>query len=211
MSVEVEDGVVNAAQVGGRARILQVARAAFVERGFAAVSMQEIANSAGLTKAAIYYHFRDKQELFEAVVMAEMQFLRQGVVEQLAVGPPLRNQLEQVAIFALGLARSDRTRLIEDAHRYCDKVRLRGLQEHIQTPYGLLRDAFAAAQERGEIREGDLDIAVTLFINMIEGQMKGTGAGPVLDLPPPDLARAIVGVLMDGIAAPPRPPAARGE
>ena len=53
-----------AAEVGGRARILQVARAAFVERGYAAVSMQELAGAAGLTKAAIYYHFRDKQELF---------------------------------------------------------------------------------------------------------------------------------------------------
>lgn len=201
MSVDVVDGVVSTAPVGGRVRILQVARAAFVERGYAAVSMQEIADAAALTKAAIYYHFKDKQELFEAVVMAEMQTLHQGVAEQLAAGPPLRSQLERIALFALGVARSDRTRLIEDAHRYCERGRLRGLQEHIQTPYGLLREAFAAAQARGEIDVRDVDLAVTLFVNMIEGQMKGFSPGPVIALPPEDLARAIVGLLMDGIAA----------
>lgn len=195
-----------AAEVGGRARILQVARAAFVERGYAAVSMQELAGAAGLTKAAIYYHFRDKQELFEAVVLAEMQLLHQGVAEQVALGPPLRAQLERIALFALGEARSDRTRLIEDAHRYCETARLRGLQEHIETPYGLLRAAFVAAQARGEIATRDLDLAFTLFINMIEGQLKGYSAGPVIDLPPEDLARAIVGLLMDGIATSREPP-----
>jgi AcrR family transcriptional regulator len=202
VSVEVEDGAVSTAQVGGRVRILQVARAAFVERGYAAVSMQEIASAAGLTKAAIYYHFRDKQELFEAIVMAEMERLHQGVAEQLAAGPPLRSQLERVTAFALGVARGDRTRLIEDAHRYCVKERMLALKEQIATPYSLLRDALAAAQARGEIGECDLDLVLALFISMIEGQIKGLDIGVVIDLPPDELARSIVGVLLDGIAAP---------
>ncbi len=206
MSTGVEDGVVSTAQVGGRARILQVARAAFVERGFAAVSMQEIAGAAGLTKAAIYYHFRDKQDLFEAVVWAEMERLHQGVAEQLAAGPPLRSQLERVTAFALGVTRGDRTRLIEDAHRYCVKERLMNLHQHIATPYGLIRDAFAAAQARGEIGACNLDLVLALFISMVEGQIKGPDIGAVIDLPPDELARAIVGVLMDGIAASPQPP-----
>ena len=204
MSVQVEDAVVITPQGGGRARILQVARAAFVERGFAAVSMQEIAGAASLTKAAIYYHFRDKQELFEAVVMAEMERLHLGVAEQLAPGPPLRSQLERVTAFALGVTRGDRTRLIEDAHRYCDKVRMLALREQIQTPFGLLRDAFAAAQARGEIGECDLDLVLALYISMIESQIKGPDIGAAIDLPPDDLARAIVGILIDGIGTRPQ-------
>jgi AcrR family transcriptional regulator len=199
VSVDVEEAVVSTAQVGGRARILQVARAAFVERGYAAVSMQEIAAAASLTKAAIYYHFKDKQELFEAVVMAEMERLHLGVAEQLAPGPPLRSQLERVTAFALGVSRGDRTRLIEDAHRYCVKERMLALRDQIQTPFGLLRDAFAAAQARGEIVECDLDLVLALYISMIESQIKGPDIGAVINLPPDELARAIVSVLMDGI------------
>jgi AcrR family transcriptional regulator len=210
VKVDVEEGVVSTAQAGGRARILQVARAAFVERGYAAVSMQEIADAAGLTKAAIYYHFRDKQELFEAVVLAEMERLHQGVAEQLAAGPPLRAQLERVTAFALGATRGDRTRLIDDAHRYCVKERILALQEQIATPYDLLRGAFTAAQARGEIRECDLDLVVNLFVSMVEGQIKGTGIRIVTDLSPEELARSIVGVLIDGIAASPQAPSLDG-
>ncbi|MDQ2654272.1 MAG: TetR/AcrR family transcriptional regulator, partial [Chloroflexota bacterium] len=162
------------------------------------------AGAASLTKAAIYYHFRDKQELFEAVVMAEMEILHQGVAEQLAPGPPLRSQLERVTAFALGVSRGDRIRLIEDAHRYCVKAQMRTMREQIQTPFGLLRDAFAAAQARGEIGECDLDLTLALYIGMIESQIKGPDIGAVIDLPPEELARAIVGVLLDGIATRPR-------
>ena len=205
MSVEAAEQSGSSAPPGGRARILQVARTAFVERGYAAVSMQEIADAAALTKAAIYYHFRDKQELFEAVVLAEMERMHQGVAEQLAAGPPLRFQLERVAASALGVRRVDRTRLFADAHRYCVKERLPVVREQIDTSYGLLRDAFADAQERGEIGPCDLDLVLALFISMIEGQIKGTGMGGEIDLPPEELARAIVGVLMNGIAASHRP------
>lgn len=200
MSSELEERALTAGPPRGRERILQVARATFVERGYDAVSMQEIADAARLTKAAIYYHFRDKQELLEAVVVAEMGRLIQGVGEQLAPGPPLRAQLERVATFALNARRGDLGRLINDAHRYCGDERLHVLRDQIDTPYGLLRDAFASAQDRQEIKAGDVDLMLTLFINMIEGQVKGSGMGPDIDLPPDEFARAIVGLLMDGIA-----------
>ena len=53
----------------------------------------------------------------------------------------------------------------------------------------LLRDAFTAAQARGEIRECDLDLVVNLFVSMVEGQIKGTGIRIVTDLSPEELAR----------------------
>lgn len=46
-----------------RARILGVALELFAEQGFAAVTMEEIAESAGVTKGAVYYWFADKDDL----------------------------------------------------------------------------------------------------------------------------------------------------
>jgi len=40
----------------------------FVERGFAAARLEEIARRAGVTKGTIYLYFADKEALFEAVV-----------------------------------------------------------------------------------------------------------------------------------------------
>ena len=42
-------------------------RRLFAERGFAATSTEDIVLAAGVTRGALYYHFKDKQDLFGAV------------------------------------------------------------------------------------------------------------------------------------------------
>ena len=52
-----------------RELILDVAERRFAERGFAAVSMREIATEAGLkNQASLYHHFKNKRALYEAVL-----------------------------------------------------------------------------------------------------------------------------------------------
>ncbi len=53
---------------GTRVRLLEVATALFIERGYAAVSMRDIASAAKLTKGAVYGHFRSKGQLFVEVI-----------------------------------------------------------------------------------------------------------------------------------------------
>jgi TetR/AcrR family transcriptional regulator len=48
-----------------RERILLAARDLFGRQGFSRVSMRAVAGAAGVTKPALYYHFRDKESLFE--------------------------------------------------------------------------------------------------------------------------------------------------
>lgn len=50
-----------------RARILDAARGLFVEKGFAAVSMREIAACSEVTKSLIHHHFGSKEQLWEEV------------------------------------------------------------------------------------------------------------------------------------------------
>jgi AcrR family transcriptional regulator len=46
-----------------RARIQQVALELFAERGYDKTSLREIAERLGVTKAALYYHFRTKEDI----------------------------------------------------------------------------------------------------------------------------------------------------
>jgi TetR/AcrR family transcriptional regulator len=53
-----------------RAAILEAAERRFAERGFEAARLEDIAADVGIRRAAIFYHFRDKHELYAAVLSA---------------------------------------------------------------------------------------------------------------------------------------------
>ena len=53
---------------GTRRHLLDVAAEQFVERGYGAVSMRDIARAAGLTHGAMYGHFRSKGQLLVEVI-----------------------------------------------------------------------------------------------------------------------------------------------
>lgn len=51
-----------------RRRIVEVALELIADHGFAATTTREIAERLGFTKAALYYHFRSKEDLLAAMV-----------------------------------------------------------------------------------------------------------------------------------------------
>jgi AcrR family transcriptional regulator len=61
-----------------RRQILDGARKLFLDLGFDAASMGEIARAAGVSKGTLYVYFADKNRLFEAIV--EEESLEQGKV-----------------------------------------------------------------------------------------------------------------------------------
>lgn len=58
-----------------REKLLQLAEAAVLEKGFAATSIEELIAAAGITKSGFFYHFKDKTEL--ARVMMERYIARE--------------------------------------------------------------------------------------------------------------------------------------
>ena len=56
----------SAAQTKGertRERIMHVAYQSIIEKGFAATSIEELVEAAGITKSGFFYHFRDKNDM----------------------------------------------------------------------------------------------------------------------------------------------------
>jgi AcrR family transcriptional regulator len=64
-----------------RTALLEVALDLFSRRGYAGVPTEEIVRAAGVTRGALYHHFKDKRDLFEAVV----ERVEQQVMERVAL------------------------------------------------------------------------------------------------------------------------------
>lgn len=60
-----------------REDILEAARKKFVSQGYHAVSMRKIARTLGYSHGALYYHFKNKADLFNALMERDFDLLNQ--------------------------------------------------------------------------------------------------------------------------------------
>ena len=64
-----------------RRRIVEAARAAFAERGYAGTSLNDLIGAAGVTKGGFYFHFGSKQELALEVVETAFRRMQERTLE----------------------------------------------------------------------------------------------------------------------------------
>ena len=78
-----------------RQRLIELAARLFVENGYAAVSMRDIASAARLTTGAVYGHFRSKGQLLVEVIRWKIAESDRGV-DYAAVGASLERGAELI-------------------------------------------------------------------------------------------------------------------
>lgn len=98
-----------------RANLIAVARKLFVAKGFHATGITDLVAAAGLTRGALYHHFSDKTQLFEAVfreVDDELQAAAGGAVRDLSDDPWRQLQEGLQAFLALVAASQEVQRVV---------------------------------------------------------------------------------------------------
>lgn len=147
---------------GTRNTILEKAKSLFIEHGYRGLSMREIAEKVGVSKPALYYHFKDKEELFCAVLNSGLEEI--GRLIDLINDQPvtsykkiclfmeyvLTQPTEQRAVIRLGTQEMGQ---ISHASR-----QLFNVSYHHQFT-GKLREMIQTGIEQGEFREMDTEIA----------------------------------------------------
>jgi AcrR family transcriptional regulator len=78
-----------------RESILQLTSRAFAERGYDGVRTAELAESAGVSEALIYQHFRTKAELYHAAVDRSAEILEERLVQAATSGSGIEERLEE--------------------------------------------------------------------------------------------------------------------
>jgi TetR/AcrR family acrAB operon transcriptional repressor len=94
----------------GRSGLMATAIDCFARYGYAGTSIDRIARAAGVTKGALYYHFRDKEQLLFAVVKDRVEAFEQHVLGRVKRHDDPRAALQEIARICAQNA-------IEDNHR----------------------------------------------------------------------------------------------
>jgi len=85
-----------------REAILDAAECTFLEYGVSHTSLAQIAEHAGVTRGAIYFHFPDKAEIFRAII-ARVHFPQEEIITKVGANTALNpiDVLEQVSCACL--------------------------------------------------------------------------------------------------------------
>ena len=195
-----------------RSRILDAAERVFHEKGVAHAGLEDIASAAAVTRGAIYWHFRDKAELFDAmmqrVVLPAEEMLERA--ECGAGGDPLQLLRRATVEVLLRTARDPRMqRVFEIAYHKCeyvgDAVGVRA--RHIASQNECLRTIQAGFREC--VASGHLPSSVNPRVAAIGAMslVSGIIANWVLDpssFPLGRHAETLVDIYFRGLAATPR-------
>jgi TetR/AcrR family transcriptional regulator, acrAB operon repressor len=92
---------------------MDIAIDCFARYGYRATSIDRIANAAGVTKGALYYHFKDKEDLvFEAVRNRVGQFERRVIGDLVPVRDPVHALRQLTALCIEHATKSNHRRFI---------------------------------------------------------------------------------------------------
>jgi len=140
-----------------RDRIIAAARKVFHRRGFAAVTMEDIATELGVSKGAIYLYFPSRAGLLSAVMA--------GMLEKGDVAEDLAGFMDQ---FLSGVVDpSIWHSLLAEAHD--DPEIRKALLDDRRQDARAMRRFLLQLRERGRISpEGDLDARVTLVVAALQ-------------------------------------------
>jgi AcrR family transcriptional regulator len=153
---------------GTTSELLTHATTAFGADGYDRVSVDAVAEAAGLTKGAVYHHFGGKQGLFLAVYTdAHERIAARTAAAVAAATPTAWQRLEAgVAQFLTAVAEPHPQRIVVvDGPRVLDRATIRDIEDRHAA--GLLRDAFTRLRETGELTAGDDDMRTRLVIGAL--------------------------------------------
>ena len=189
-------------QTDRRTAILEAARVLFLERGYSAVSMQQIAVAVGINKATLYHHFRDKDDLFTAVLGRELDMVHRRLEEIIAESGTIREVAERVVRDTIAFTDGDLPSLLMSLKKEVSAERRAAFLAGRELPWAAMRPVFVTAIERGEFRPADPDVLVELFFALTRSQ----APGPWRSRPTPpidDAVRSVVSLFLDGAMARP--------
>lgn len=157
-----------------RDRILQVAREVFFEEGFNAATMSTIAARLGGSKATLYAYFRNKEDLFDAIIRDQCSVLERMLVLE-DEGADIRSTLTALGRELVSAMSSDQAvrtvQLIMEESRRNPELARRFDEAGPKVGSERLASYLAMCHAKGEIHAPDPAYAAGVLFNLLKGEL----------------------------------------
>jgi AcrR family transcriptional regulator len=194
-----------AERAGKRESILAAAFERFSRYGFRRTSMEDIAQQAGISRAAIYLHFKNKEEVFHALAEQVHERALAAAVEASAAGTAAE-RIERILEAKLGTSfdimhGSPHAReLLDENDRICGEVSAASARRFGK----LLAEVLRQAVRRRELRLQQMGLSAAAAADLIVDSAKGLEMAATGVLSPAQYRKRLaqlVRVLLAGLGA----------
>lgn len=183
-----------------RQQILQAATRLFINYGYHGLSMREIAEAVGVSKAGLYYHFEDKEALFLAILNSAVERLDEIMTTARQL-PTVRSQITafMVAIFAWPPEQRALIRLANQEMQHISQHAALGFTAGYHAKFtDPLVEMLAQGMARGELRPVDAGVAARLLLGMMYPFLQSASPSPTATREGVDL---MIATFFDGLGA----------
>jgi TetR/AcrR family transcriptional regulator len=153
------------------ANILGSAEALFLKKNYADVTMEDIAEAAGVTKGAVYHHFTNKESLYVAMLHAALE--EKQTLFQTAVASPgtCQERLRRFTQFFLDLPREQRDvmKLVRrDINIFKDPVRNQLVRAYQSALPEQIESILHDGVREGELARADVRLLSWMYVAIVE-------------------------------------------
>jgi len=148
-------------------RILQCAAQLFMEHGYNGVSMEQVAEAVGLTKAMVYYYFDSKASLLTSAMVRVMENVRARTRLLLSQDAPLYTRLLEVTRAHLRRAPLDFEGIMRRAQTALSETQLEAMQRAEEQLFETIAEAFQEAMAKGEVRQTNARFCARAYMALL--------------------------------------------
>jgi AcrR family transcriptional regulator len=188
-----------------RARILENARRLIIEQGYDGLSMRQIAEAVEVSKAALYYHFRDKEQLLQAILDDDLDQIADLLTQIQQQSGDTREQIRLFIENVLGqpVERRAAIRLAsQEAPRLSEPARSAFFKAYHERFIQRLQDMLQSGVQRGELRPLPPSVAVWALLGMLYPYFYAAHQGETVQAG--EVTGYLAQIFLEGISNPPR-------
>ncbi len=182
-----------------RESILATAKILFSQRGYHGLAMREISEALGVAKSALYYHFKDKEQLFLAILETYLDEMEEAL-DRIQAQTPTADQRIRLLIEYILKQPSDQRAIIRLASQELAQLSAAARQS-FQLVYrrkfiDKIKAILQAGSGSGEFKPLDPEIATWSLLGMMFPYFYPSHAGEALA---DETIRQIQAVYLNGI------------